>query len=65
MDASVRRQDPEDFIVRFGRLEDCEAVLRSRIPTPPFHLIWHPWRRTSLACRLRYSLQGRPDGSCH
>ncbi|CAD6340563.1 unnamed protein product [Miscanthus lutarioriparius] len=28
---------------------DLEAVLYTRVPNPPFHLIWHRWRRTSLA----------------
>jgi hypothetical protein len=47
--ASVRRHDPEYFIVRFSNLDDREAVLRSRIHQPPFQLVWHPWRRTSMA----------------
>jgi hypothetical protein len=48
-DASVQRHEPEDLIVRFARLEDRDLVLRSVVPNPPFTLIWHPWRRTSLA----------------
>jgi hypothetical protein len=48
-DASVRRHDPEDFVIRFSRLEDMEAVLHTRVPNAPFLLIWHPWRWTSLA----------------
>jgi hypothetical protein len=48
-DALVRRHDPEDFVVRFSRPEDVETVLHSRVPGAPFRLIWHPWRRTSLA----------------
>lgn len=48
-DVSVHRHEPEDFIVRFARHEDRELVLRSAVPNAPFTLIWHPWRRTSLA----------------
>lgn len=49
VDAAVRRHDPEDFIVRFTRHEDRNAVLHTRLHDTPFLLIWHPWRRTSLA----------------
>lgn len=45
---SVRRHDPEDFIVRFAYREDLEVVLHTVIHGAPFSLIWHPWRRTSL-----------------
>lgn len=48
-DASVRRHEPEDFVVRFANHEDMIRVLHTRIHDPPFLLIWHPWRRTSLA----------------
>lgn len=48
-DVSVRRHVPKDFIIRFSRIDDLEAVLHTRVPNAPFHLIWHPWRRTSLA----------------
>lgn len=47
--ASVRRHDPEDFIVRFSSHEDMERVLHTRVHDPPFLVIWHPWRRTSMA----------------
>lgn len=46
---SVRRHEPKDFIVRFARHEDREAVLHTVIQGAPFCLIWHPWRRTSMA----------------
>lgn len=38
-DASVRLHDLEEFIVRFSRLEDLEAVLHTRVPHTPFQLI--------------------------
>lgn len=47
--ASVMRHEPVDFIVRFACLQDLEAVLHTAIHGAPFSLIWHPWRRTSLA----------------
>jgi len=46
---SVRKHDPEDFVVRFSRHEDVERVLHTVVQEPLFRLIWHPWRRTSLA----------------
>lgn len=46
---SVRRHDPEDFIVRFAHQQDLEAVLQTVVLDPPFRLIWNRWRRTSLA----------------
>lgn len=49
IDVSVHSHDPEDFIVRFARSEDRDLTLRAVVPNTPFTLIWHPWRRTSLA----------------
>lgn len=46
---SVRRHDPEDFIVRFAHQHELETVLQTVVPDPPFRLIWNRWRRTSLA----------------
>jgi hypothetical protein len=46
---SVWHHDPEDFIVRFARQQDLEAVLQTVVLDPPFRLIWNRWRRTSLA----------------
>jgi hypothetical protein len=48
-DASVRRYEPEDFVVRFANRDDTERVLHSRVLNPPFCLIWHPWSRLSMA----------------
>lgn len=48
----VQRHAPEDFIVRFSRLEDLERVLRSRPPSggaAPFMLLWRRWSRLSAA----------------
>ena len=39
VDATVRIHESEDFIVRFSRLQDLEAVLYTRVPNPPFRLI--------------------------
>jgi hypothetical protein len=46
--ASVQCHNLEDFVVRFSRREDMEAVLHTMIHGAPFSLIWHPWRWTSL-----------------
>jgi hypothetical protein len=48
-DASVHRYEPEDFVVRFANRDDAERVLHTRVLNPPFHLIWHPWSRLSMA----------------
>jgi hypothetical protein len=47
---TVHRHPPEDFIVRFSRMEDLEIVLGT--PTPdnaPFPLRWRRWSRLSMA----------------
>jgi hypothetical protein len=49
VEASVRCHEPKDFIVRFSRREDRETVLCTPVVNAPFSLIWHPWRRMSLA----------------
>nr|TKW07544.1 hypothetical protein SEVIR_7G314200v2 [Setaria viridis] len=47
---SVHRHVPEDFIVRFRRLEDLDLVLSTpNAEGMPFSLIWRRWRRTSRA----------------
>jgi hypothetical protein len=46
---SVRRHNPEDFIVRFAVQHDLEMVLQTVVLDPPFRLIWNRWRRTTLA----------------
>lgn len=49
VEVSIQCHDPEDFIVRFSRQDDLELVLYYVVPNTPFSLIWHTWRRTSLA----------------
>lgn len=46
---SVKRHEPEDFIVRFYRLQDLDAVLHTAIHSATLSFVWHPWRRTTLA----------------
>jgi hypothetical protein len=45
----VVRHEPEDFLVRFARHTDLEAVLHTAIHNAPLHLVWNRWRRTSAA----------------
>lgn len=46
----IRRHAPEDFLVRFTRREDLEAVLGTPSDNgAPFTLIWRRWSRLSRA----------------
>jgi hypothetical protein len=46
---SVKRHEPEDFIVRSSRLQDLDAVLHTAVHGATLSFVWHPCRRTTLA----------------
>jgi hypothetical protein len=66
--AIVHRTRPDDFIVRFTRIEDLELVLQT--PTPPvapFALRWQRWSRLimgsagALKFRVLVGMKGIPS----
>lgn len=64
---SVRRTKPDDFIVRFSRVEDLELVLGSAPPPEAqFTLRWRRWSRLFMASagafrfRVLVGMKGKP-----
>lgn len=64
---TVRRHDPEDFLVEFASQDIADRVLRTSLPAEaPFQLIWKRWRRQSMASfasfrfRVLVELKGIP-----
>lgn len=59
---TISRYYPEDFLVRFQRIEDVDKVLVTYPPRKQeaaFHLLWYKWSRHTLATSepMKYKVQ--------